>query len=185
MLWPVFRKVERIKNVKTVNVYKNAIHFPDKEVEKLISFAKKNARPIFNPDKRRLQCSLSKNSSTGQKIIQSLTNFNLLNERYVGGMVVIHSKEECKQQQWHTDYNPEKLKKLSVKPLGVIIALQDNTLFEVPFSTFIINKGDMLCFEGDTVHAGAKYDIENTRIHIYLDIKNVIREKNRTWYVDV
>ena len=81
------------------------------------------------------------------------------------------------------DYDPQTLYNMNVKPRGLIIALQDNTKFVIPFKNYILNKGDVLSFSGDVIHAGAHYDEENTRIHIYLDIPDVKRKKNTTWFL--
>ena len=96
--------------------------------------------------------------------------------------VVLHSSPMCKQQPWHYDYDPEEVRAASIKPLGVLVALQDNTRFETRRKTHILSRGDVLVFRGDVVHAGAAYDTENTRMHTYLDVDAVKRPTNRTWF---
>ena len=60
-------------------------------------------------------------------------------------------------------------------PLACIVALQDGTrLYVWPFDTgemeeIVLNEGDMILFRGDLGHAGAEYDEENWRLHVYLD----------------
>ena len=39
----------------------------------------------------------------------------------------------------------------------------------------------MLVFYGDLIHAGAEYSQANTRIHIYLDSPEVVRDFNTTY----
>jgi ectoine hydroxylase-related dioxygenase (phytanoyl-CoA dioxygenase family) len=46
-----------------------------------------------------------------------------------------------------------------------------------------INKGDVLVFRADLVHAGSDYDEENIRLHLYLDSPYVKREPNKTWVI--
>ena len=40
--------------------------------------------------------------------------------------------------------------------------------------------GDLLLFRGDLVHAGAEYTQQNTRVHVYLDIKGIKRSSDTT-----
>ena len=49
---------------------------------------------------------------------------------------------------------------------------------------YTLAKGDILCFEGDVIHAGAAYKKENTRIHIYVDVQDVKPVENMTWIVN-
>jgi len=46
-----------------------------------------------------------------------------------------------------------------------------------------LNKGDMLVFRGDLIHAGSAYDEENIRIHVYLDSPIVSHMHNRVNFV--
>jgi hypothetical protein len=69
-------------------------------------------------------------------------------------------------------------------PLACIVALQDGTRLHVwPFDTgkeevVTLNEGDMILFRGDLGHAGAEYDEENWRLHIYLDSPVIERAKD-------
>ena len=52
-------------------------------------------------------------------------------------------------------------------------------------TTVPLDRGDVLVFRGDTVHAGAASDEgHNGRLHVYLDNPHVQRQHNRT-HVDV
>lgn len=44
-----------------------------------------------------------------------------------------------------------------------------------------MKQGDIVLFRGDLVHAGAKYDKENYRLHCFMDYE--YRIPNRTWLV--
>ena len=83
-------------------------------------------------------------------------------------------------------YSTNKLtSKEKLKPLGVLIALENHTKFASIDKTYRMNKGDILCFSGDTLHAGAQYSQPNTRIHVYLDVDKIQRKKNTTWFPSI
>lgn len=46
-----------------------------------------------------------------------------------------------------------------------------------------LNKGDMLIFRGDLIHAGSAYDVENIRLHVYLDSPIVSHVTNRVNFI--
>ena len=116
-------------------------------------------------------------------------------------MVVLCSEPGCESQDPHADYTYEDLTRdrndrfpeNEDMPLGVVVALQDNTFFDVwPGSILTIDKpatpirlklkraGDVLIFRGDLVHAGAFFKHYNIRIHTYLDHPSVKRTPNTT-----
>ena len=47
----------------------------------------------------------------------------------------------------------------------------------------LLDKGDILVFRGDLVHAGSSYKDDNIRIHAYLDSPVVPRDKNTTFII--
>ena len=113
----------------------------------------------------------------------------------VDSMVVLMSKSMCKAQLEHTDYSPKTLAGATdeTMPLASLCALMDGTLFDVwpgairfdktrSFNPMQIklNKGDVLIFRGDLVHAGAAClgEMENVRIHAYLDVAGIQRPKH-------
>jgi hypothetical protein len=121
--------------------------------------------------------------------------------------VILHSLPGCQPQAAHCDYLPDKsLKMVSDEqmPLGALIPLMPKTYLNIwPYSTRLslstpeylkkikpikcqkleLNPGDILIFRGDFVHAGSRYDIDNYRIHYYLDSPVVPRMPNRTWLI--
>ena len=116
---------------------------------------------------------------------------------------VLISEPGCRQQVPHCDYDPSTIQNVPVEkiPRGVILALQDNTSIEVwdtarvhervynvrtsDQKTIEIQKGDVVFFDGDLVHAGSAYETKNTRLHVYLDSNLVLRPKNRTFRLDL
>ena len=143
----------------------------------------KRARPIFNPDKRRRQAALRRTDALVQNVWKKLREHGTLEEGHtLGSAVVLHSQPGCSAQQWHMDFDPN-MSKLPLKPKGVLLALEDDTSFLTPSKTYRLNAGDVLCFDGDEVHAGAGYDKSNTRIHFYADVGVSSRLRNRTWLV--
>ncbi len=84
-------------------------------------------------------------------------------------------------------------------PLASLSALMDGTLLDVwpgairfdasrsykPLQ-IKLNKGDVLIFRGDLVHAGASVGaVENVRIHAYLDVEGVVRPKHKEGDMEV
>ena len=67
--------------------------------------------------------------------------------------------------------------------MGVIAALQNATRFLTPLRSYVLNVGDILCFDGDEVHAGAGYERANVRLHAYLDVPNIKRKRDQTFLV--
>ena len=68
------------------------------------------------------------------------------------------------------------------KPCGVLFAIEPNTKISILGKGEVyLESGDCLVFEGDCVHAGSSYDYDNIRIHTYLDVIEIKRDKNATW----
>ncbi len=137
-------------------------------------------RSIFNPDKRRLQTPMRRDDA----IIKHVLDIPRLDEHHTfGGAVLLHSKAGCTEQPFHTDYDPQVVSNAKIKPFGVICALEDDTKFVTPTHMYTLSKGDVLRFDGDEVHAGAAYAVPNTRIHVYVDVCDQKRLRNKTWIV--
>ena len=165
-----------------VSILRSAVSVHDLDIEKLRQYADK-ARPIFNPDEKRLQAFLRKNSSLVRRIKSVLEKNHLMVGRSLGSVVLLRSLPGCKQQDWHTDYNPAT--SFVHPPLGIIVALQDLTFFEeYPSTTHVLNRGDILIFQSNLIHAGAAYSTENIRIHAYLDSNEKKREINAKYPLD-
>lgn len=165
-----------------VSILRQAIQVTDSDVNRLRDYAQKHAGPIFNPDKKRLQAALRRDSSLVRRLLDVLKNAGQMEGRSLGSVVVLMSQENCKQQTWHTDYDVETVSNIHVKPLGVLLALQDETFFEeYPDKKHTLRAGDILIFEGDVVHAGAAYERENVRVHAYIDSNEVARLPNKTY----
>ena len=131
-----------------------------------------------------MQRTLSPKDSLVSSVVSTLKRNGLMHRRHVlGGAVVLRSKPGCEQQMWHTDYDPDALRRKRIKPRGVIIALENDTCFVTPDKHYTLESGDVLCFDGDEIHAGAAYSKENVRLHLYLDVPNVKRALNRTWLI--
>jgi len=67
--------------------------------------------------------------------------------------------------------------KNSHTPVQSIKTIQDNKKVEY------LDKGDMLIFRGDLIHAGSAYDEENIRLHVYLDSPVVSHVANRVNFI--
>jgi hypothetical protein len=100
--------------------------------------------------------------------------------------VVLDSLPGCQRQAAHTDYLPSTEFDDcpdDLKPLGIIVALQDNTRFDVwpksihmsnrgvnkqttpsPITreSLCLNRGDVLIFRGDLIHCGSAYPDTDT-----------------------
>lgn len=107
----------------------------------------------------------------------------------IRGMAVLRSEPGCLPQIPHTDYAEVLVESpwydwtTDQVPLGCVVALQDGTVFDVwpgairfkfEGHTFchqqlVLNRGDVVVFRGDLVHAGAGFDRSNVRVHCYLE----------------
>lgn len=117
--------------------------------------------------------------------------------------VLLKSDAGCRTQFAHTDYvpTPEFVQALSDQKIPILLfaALEDNTTitiwpgssgrFHTPRSVDGVNslilpehapipKGSVLIFRPDLVHAGSSYEMENYRLHAYLDCPSCKRENN-------
>lgn len=100
-------------------------------------------------------------------------------------------------QAAHADYPTKAFKSIRDEnnvPLSVLIGLQNDTVIDlwpgaieggkhcedvVPVRLHY-NAGDMVIFRGDLTHAGAPFDHNNVRLHVYLDHPSVKRPSDHT-----
>ena len=128
----------------------------------------------------------------------------VLPQHKVSSMVTLLSKLFCEAQLAHTDFSPDTLSNVLLDdnkmPLACLVVLMDGTVFDVWPGAIRFDKncdfkpmhlklrvGDVLIFRGDLVHAGAALtgDVENVRIHAYLDVEGVVRPKHKEGDVEV
>lgn len=140
------------------------------------------AQCIFNPDKKRIQHKLNRNTKMFKTIEDKLRARGLLRGRDLQDMFVLHSKPGCQKQRFHYDYNPEEIRTLRKKPQGVLIATEDNTFLDLENEKISLDASDMVIFDGDLMHAGSAYEKANTRLHCYLDTPTHKRQKNQTFF---
>jgi ectoine hydroxylase-related dioxygenase (phytanoyl-CoA dioxygenase family) len=154
--------------------------------------------PIFNGeknDKKRIQSTLHCNKTIISEFIETLEEniYNLLpsdSRLYFSNWVILKSLDGCNEQRPHTDYNVENIKNITdpiCVPLLVLVALMPETYLDIWDSVgvhkkLVMEKGDVLIFRADMIHAGSSYEKENIRIHAYLDSPMVKRIPNRTWF---
>jgi hypothetical protein len=189
-------------------IFKNAIEINEFILNEFI--AQSNAcKAIFNfnnnkkDDRKRKQTPVKKNKKIIKDFVNGLKNFaNGLNDKLVmNNPVIIKSMPNCQEQAPHTDYLLT-LELMSLKsdeiPLAMIIALENNTCLNVWSGSISIgkkrkrdselidktiiklDKGDILIFRADLIHAGSAYNIENIRLHAFLDNPKIKRKKNST-----
>ena len=166
----------------TFKILRKAVSINENEVKNLKSIAQ-HAHCIFNPDKKRKQAKISTTHPFIRKTEKALARHGLMYGRLVGDCVVLHSKAKCKKQRWHTDYRVADCAVVRRKPLGVLVAIEDDTKLDM-YDAGAINlaQGDVLVFQGDCVHAGSEYRQANTRVHLYVDTPTVLRPKDTTFY---
>jgi hypothetical protein len=128
----------------------------------------------------------------------------LVPSRTVSTLVALLSLDGCGPQRPHADYTRQSLEKIEDDgfcdglPLGVVIALQPNTVFDMwpgaigwdetrfyEHKQLKLGAGDAVFFLGNAVHAGAAFEKENVRLHCYLDSPAVHREPDTTCFMDV
>lgn len=165
-----------------LQILRGAVDVSDVCVDRLRTTVVRHGRTVFNPDKLRSQATIRMDSSIVRSLAHVLDTRGFLCGRTLGTTVILSSEPGCKKQAWHTDYDANAVASLRVKPLGVLLALQDGTRFEeFPNTTHILDRGDVLIFDGDVVHAGAAYGVGNIRIHAYVDSNEHTRERNTTY----
>ena len=162
---------------------------------------------IFNDltkDQKRSQCPLLPDSP----VVNKLRSFCRVHFAYykMTSPVVITSAPGCNEQTPHTDYNiatfPVDINRV---PWSVILCVDLQSQFvlwrnshkhirdeyavagcgDVARVDLHLNKGDVLVFRGDLLHAGARYERKNIRIHAYVDHPLVKRPPNETMTVDL
>ena len=118
----------------------------------------------------------------------------------MGDAVALHSSAGCEQQPWHVDFDPmckkrkgeerECIRDLrdSQKPKGVFWAIEEGSRLMVagPEGESVevhLEKGEVLIFDGDLVHAGAAYVKSNVRVHVYLYACGVPKPNGNTHMV--
>ena len=158
-------------------------------------------------DGRRLQLPFSKLVDVPEAVeLQELLAAEMLKRfplRRPSDLVMLVSESGCQRQREHSDYTQANLLRVGEHddrmPLACIIALHDGTTIDVwPGSirwaqrTFneslvplkvTLNRGDVVFFRGDLVHAGAASTLFNIRLHIYLDVDGVSGSANYTFYM--
>ena len=137
---------------------------------------------IFNPDAKRVQIDVTDDPLI-PRLVRALEHHAVVGDRTPGLAVAVHSFPGCKRQQWHRDYDERACAAAKVKPRGVLVALEDSTKLSTPSGDIPMSTGDVLIFDGDFVHAGAAYDMENTRVHMYLDSASVPLPRNMTYLI--
>ena len=167
----------------TIKIVRNAFKASDTTVRMLKRKAKLGEQ-VFNPDSKRMQMSLDVYHPIVKRLWTILKHHRIVTVKHMcGGAVILHSKPGCKRQQWHTDYDPDKVGVMKCKPKGIIVALENHTKFVTPMKTFVLQRGDIISFDGDEIHAGSDYTRANTRIHVYADTFQSERPENVTWLV--
>lgn len=172
-----------IPSVNGFRVFRGAVKVAAEDLLRLRAAAI-NGNTIFNPDALRVQRSLDQTDAFYQTVVSFLESERLVEGRMVGPAVTLHSFAGCQRQHLHTDFDVADVTRARTKPLGVLVALQDQTALYIGGTDVALSAGDMLVFDGDVVHAGAAFESCNTRVHFYLDSYEVPRDFNRTYFAD-
>ena len=137
-------------------------------------------------DTKRKQLIMQPDDKIATELLRVLLEKGELDGRVHADMVAIHSLPGCREQRLHFDYDPELCRGKERKPAVALLGLQQDThlLINCESETFtiVLGPGDIIVFEGDVLHAGAAYTHENTRVHVYLDVHSVPRQRDITWF---
>ena len=152
-------------------------------------------------DLKRVQAKLGAKDAAEFPILNSFTR--ALEEageakgRILSEFNAIESQPTCMKQERHWDYDPTLVRYDAArrcrrshkdKPRSAILGLQPGArlyVYEPVLRrdvTVLVPVGAILLFDGDVAHAGACYAAPNTRVHVYLDVAGVQREKDVTWF---
>lgn len=169
------------------------------------------ARPIFNygdeqcdeDDGKRNQVELVTSSNTPLQQLHGAVH-NIVHETTSPRMqlqnwVCIQSNPGCQRQAMHCDLPPDSNHE-KLQSIGVLVAIEFGTSMwiwpgshrlhdieipvdfpPIPAVQVHMEPGDVLCFRGDLIHAGAAYVYENIRLHAYGYMPSAPRIRNKTW----
>ena len=145
--------------------------------------------PILRISNLSVQVHIAPDEEVASALLRVLRKSGELDGRSRGEMNALQSLPGCRQQRLHWDFNPDLCEGLrSRKPASVILAMQHGARLMVRNESanatvpIALSPGDVLVFEGDVAHAGAAYCVRNTRVHVYLDVPGVPRERDLTWF---
>lgn len=106
------------------------------------------------------------------QFIKSMTYANQKNKGLIPLLVLISVMPETYLNIWE-------------KSIGLItteqVDFKDRPKIES--KKLMLNKGDIVIFRADLIHAGSDYDKENIRLHVYLDSPIIDRRPNMTWLI--
>lgn len=201
----ITRSITKNQNNITKNgyhIYKNILEIDDNIIPLLQKqINSKTGGPIFNGaknDKKRIQSNVNRNNSTINNFFDKVENtiYKLLpkdSPLYFSNWVILKSIPGCSSQKPHVDYDPNSINHFYYDekyfPLLVLVSLMSETYLDIwdiygKHQKLTLDKGDVLIFRADMIHAGSSYVNENIRIHSYLDSPLVKRITNRTWFVN-
>lgn len=170
------------------SVYKNIFSLPSYLYEHVLTQSSRGD-VIFNNDindNKRIQFDL--NDSLGTEIKTKLQTIitSLGYDGIVNDPVVLKSLPFCKKQRLHCDYDRSLLNNTNEYPYGMLVGIYDNCRLivspEFGKKHYVhFNKGDVVIFRGDTIHAGSEYYAENIRLHAYIDTPSYKRDANVTY----
>lgn len=148
--------------------------------------ASRDATRVFNPDQKRTQICLPPDHTACDQLRRAASS--LCFGRSARDAVALLSRAGCVRQQWHCDYDPRCVGAATIKPIGLLVALEDagahmHILHDGLEHVVTLSRGQILAFDGDTVHAGGGYECDNARMHMYLDSVDVSRPHNKTYLV--
>lgn len=96
---------------------------------------------------------------------------------------ILLSLPECKEQDLHYDFPANEVASKTcyacvafLNDGGKLVLQTGRTTHRPEFQ-----KGDLVVFRGDKLHAGASYATENVRVHYYFHGKNTVLAKNATF----
>ena len=186
------------------HVYPNLLQVPDEIVQFLKT--QNHSQVLFNDGcKKRLMYNFSPEVVGKVSLCSDVADFvNKINDNTVADTwASLWSLSSTLKQPAHFDFDPSKVVHLpdNQKPLLTLVALEDHIYMDVwvgykllldgslrtPLrSTRIqLNKGDLLVFVADCIHAGSAYDVDNIRLHCYFPVlhTDVPRPDNQTHQV--
>lgn len=188
-------------HTRGVAVFRNAIELDDNTIDAIYD---SRYVPIFNGvkndaltyDGKRLQAEGEWRPTFRKKLecFLKMQGFMRCNNgtKHIKDVYALKSLAGCPMQPKHADSAFEEAMRDTDPtdvPLAVIYALEPDTRLmvwtfgsEQP-SAILMQPRDLVVFRGDAAHAGFKYDIENTRLHAYIDstAPNCKRVRGKTY----
>jgi hypothetical protein len=166
-------------------IFRQALEVTDHDLEDGRERARTEGKSIFNPDLKRFQAALAPEHDLVCRVVRKLEELGWLSDgRTPSRAYILHSKKGCAAQKpLHFDFDANAVIGAPAKPFSVLLALEDDTTLDLPGGVqLVLQRSDLLVFNGDLAHAGSAYPVKaNTRFFMYVDAPHIVAPEDETF----